>query len=240
MSVVIPSILTKERTDVRDKLAQLEGLCDIVQLDVVDGRFASPATWPYTEGGGELARLTLEEAGLQALGAFRYEVDLMVSNPDEALGAWADAGATRLVIHVESAPKLGELIDSFASQYGHDKDFAPDLLSIGLALSLDTDPSILEPHLSKVDYVQFMGIATIGGQGHPFDERVVQRVSDFHKKHPDVPIQVDGGVSLATAPALLAAGVSRLVVGSDLWYASDLRAQLRKLNELAQQYGRYE
>ena len=239
MSIIIPSILTPSRADVVEKLNRLRDIADTVQIDVVDGHFAAPATWPYTEGSGELARLSAEEGGLHALGSFRYEVDLMIKDPEESAGAWVTAGATRVVIHVESTQFLARLIDDFEKRYGHDKNFAPDLLSVGLSLSLDTDTAAVEPFLSRIDYVQFMGIKTIGSQGQHFEERVLAKIRAFKKAHPDMPVQVDGGVSLTTAPALLAAGVNRLVVGSALWKSDDVVAELARFEQLAEQYGTY-
>ena len=55
-----------------------------------------------------------------------------------------------------------------------------------------------------------------------------------------MPIQVDGGVSLESAPVLLQAGVSRLVVGSALWRAPDFNKALQAFNELTQTHGFYE
>jgi pentose-5-phosphate-3-epimerase len=99
---------------------------------------------------------------------------------------------------------------------------------------------MLEPYIPKIDYVQFMGIATIGKQGEPFDRRVIERVQSFRRRHPEIPVQVDGGVTSRTAPELLFAGVSRLIVGHALQEAKDIAAEYRSLTDMAQQYGAYE
>jgi len=135
---------------------------------------------------------------------------------------------------------VGELIDQLEQTYGRDKEFSSELLSLGLSIQLDTDLSVLAPHIARIDYVQFMGIATIGRQGALFDSRVVAKIREFKKIYPTVPVQVDGGVSLTTAPELLAAGAERLVVGSALWHASDIEETLHAFEELANEYGRYQ
>ncbi len=239
MGVVIPSILTNSRADLASKLARLEGLVDTVQIDVVDGMFAYPATWPYSEGSAELAHLSSEEDGLQAFGHFRYELDLMVKDPETTIGSWISAGATRLIVHVESTQFLDKLLKELTDTYGHDKDFAPDLLSVGLAINMMTDTAALEPYLDRIDYVQFMGIGKIGSQGQTFDPTVIEKIRLFKKAHPAMCVQVDGGASLLTAPDLLAAGVDRLAVGSDLWKAPDLKAYLAEFETLVERYGRY-
>jgi ribulose-phosphate 3-epimerase len=163
----------------------------------------------------------------------------MVEEPENVIRHWIDAGATRVIIHAETTRMLPKLMNELASTYGHDKDFTPELLSFGLAINVSTELALIEPFLHQCDFVQFMGIAKIGKQGEPFDKAVLPKIAAFRKKYPAMPLQVDGGVSLETAPGLLQAGVTRLVVGSDLWKAPDLAAELKKLQGLVQTYGLY-
>jgi ribulose-phosphate 3-epimerase len=235
MRSIVPAILPTSRLDLDAKLLKLRGLTDEVQIDIVDGRFVTPASWPYVPGSSPLA----ESDSLAELGSFKFEVDLMVEGPSDDIKRWVRAGATRITVHAETALNLGKVVDDFQTSYGHDKDFVPDLLSFGLAINLATDAAILEPYLDRCDYVQFMGIAQIGKQGEPFDRRIIPKIQDFHKKYPAMPIQIDGAVSLQTAPDLLAAGASRLVVGSALWRAENVEAEFARLEEVSQTYGLY-
>ena len=50
----------------------------------------------------------------------------------------------------------------------------------------------------------------IGFQHQPFDDKVIGRIKEARIAYPGLPISVDGGVSLITAPALIAAGAERL------------------------------
>jgi ribulose-phosphate 3-epimerase len=239
MSAIVPAILPVSHEDLERKLATLVGLADSVQVDIVDGRFVVPPSWPYKDmavnpkaplGAGEM---------LPYLGQLHFEMDMMVTNPEEAAGVWIAAGAERVVIHVESSKYLDRVIRHLAMDYGHSKDFAPNLLSVGIALNIQTDLELIEPYLEHVEYVQFMGIATIGKQGEPFDKEVLQKIAAFKDIHPNMAIQVDGGVSLETAPALLSIGVERLIVGSALWGALDIREAFQKFNDISREYGLY-
>ena len=237
MGVIVPAILPASRDDLDEKLLRLHGLVDDVQVDVVDGRFVTPASWPYKDAKADVRAPSGDT--FPYLGQLSYEVDLMVEEPEHVIRHWIDAGATRIIIHAETTRMLPKLMSDLSSTYGHDKDFTPDLLSFGLAINVSTPLALIEPFLHKCDFVQFMGIAKIGKQGEPFDRKVLPKISAFRKKYPTMPLQVDGGVSLETAPSLLQAGVSRLVVGSDLWKAVDLAAELKKLQGLVQTYGLY-
>jgi ribulose-phosphate 3-epimerase len=230
---IIPAILPKSREDLEKKISLLADLVTVVQIDSVDGRFVNPPTWPYIHEAKTQQALKDDIGTLPHQGDIKFEMDLMVENPEAITGVWINAGASRVVIHAESTTSLEKIIKSLEFEYGHTKDFTPGLLSIGIALNIGTELSLIEPYLEYVDYVQFMGIAIIGKQAQPFDKRVLRKISAFKLKYPDIPIQVDGGVSLDTA------GVERLIVGSALWNAPDLKEELVKFNELVEMYGIY-
>ena len=239
MRAIIPAILPKSREDLNDKLTRLSGITNEVQIDIVDGRFVSPASWPYLHD--EKAGESVLSAGdqLPELDSFKFDIDLMVEEPEKEIGKWVRAGATRITVHAETTRRLPELIQDFQVQYGHDKGFVPGLLSLGLALNIATDTSLIEPFLDNCDYIQFMGIAKIGKQGEPFDARVIPKIHAFHRKYPDMPIQVDGGVSRNSAVKLLEAGATRLVIGSALWRAPDLKEEMDSFCNLLQTHGLY-
>ncbi|MEO6536330.1 MAG: HisA/HisF-related TIM barrel protein [Candidatus Paceibacterota bacterium] len=239
MSVIIPAILPTSRKDLDEKLLQLQGIATDVQIDIVDGRYVRPASWPFAGQAPTEPMPELDEHTFSYAGSLAFEMDLMVERPETTLGSFVHAGASRLTIHAETTHNLPKLIQDFQTTYGHDKDFAPDLLSLGLAINIPTSTTLIEPFLDRVDYVQFMGIASIGKQGEPFDRLVLPKIAAFHRKYPDMPIQVDGGVSLATAPSLLSAGVSRLVVGSALWKTPNLAEEYAKFIEMTHTYGIY-
>jgi ribulose-phosphate 3-epimerase len=237
MSIIIPAVLVPSRKALDETLARLDGLFDTVQVDIVDGVYVGLPTWPYAER----AELSLLKAGgeFPSLGKFKFEVDLMVQNPEKTVGAWIDAGCSRVLLHIETVRDFAAVVSDLQKKYGHEKGFANDLLSLGVAINIDTDTQVLEPYIDSIDYVQFMGIARIGVQGQPFDTRVLKKIEAFHKAHPTMPIQVDGGVSLETAGSLLSAGATRLCVGSALLKAPDLVERLHAFEAIAEEYGRY-
>lgn len=236
MGVIVPAILPTSKRDLEEKLGRVALLTDAVQIDFVDGKFASPATWPYAGHEGGLGDIK----SLPHLGELTFDIDLMVEKPEEVSGSWIDAGASRITIHAESTRFLAKMMADLEGKYGHDKGFAPELLSFGLAVGTTTDLLLIEPYLGFVEYVQFMGIRTIGRQGEPFDASVLDRIRDLRRRHPELTVQVDGGVNRATAPGLLEAGVDRLIVGSALWKAPDLKEEYDYLVSLTERYGLYE
>jgi len=234
MSLTVPAVLPTSREDLEKKLALFAKMPSVsrVQIDVVDGKFATPASWPYT------APLELRDASnlLPCLDRIAYEIDLMCLDAAPASEAWIALGASRLTFHAESVMDLTQFLSSVRARYG-DSFLSCDLIAIGIALNVATDLSLIEPYLDTIDYVQFMGIARIGRQGQPFDRRVLEKVRLFHVRHPEIPVQVDGGVSLQSARELIACGISNLVVGSAILRVDDPAAEIEKFESLRSSFG---
>ncbi len=240
MGIIVPAIIPTSREDLTQKLGVFSGVCSEIQVDIVDGVYATPSSWPYTEDVGILSTMLAEGDLLPGASITHIEIDLMSRDPESTAGAWIGLGASRLTIHAESTRYLPRFLANARALYGHDKEFSSDLLSLGLAIGAATDLALIEPYLDSVNYVQFMGVRQIGRQGEPFDMSTVARVRAFRKRYPNTPLQIDGGVNLSNAGALLDAGVSRLVVGSAIWKSTDPVATYNALNALTERHGLYE
>lgn len=226
MNLIVPAILPSSREDLKEKLALLERIPSVsrIQIDVVDRHFATPSSWPYSSP-EELQILVEQNYTLPALDRISYEIDLMCLDVEQAASTWLAVGATRLTFHVENIIDFSTLIKTLQGRYGNS-------ISYGCAISITSDLSLLESFLGDIHYVQFMGIASIGKQGEAFDPRVLEKIRTFHMYHPEVPMQVDGGVSIQSAKALLELGVSDLIVGSGILRASDPSAAFAAFQEI--------
>jgi ribulose-phosphate 3-epimerase len=236
MSLITPAVLPSSRKELEEKLALFAKISSVnrIQIDVVDGRFAAPASWPYTAP-KELQDMAERGDMLPHLDRIAYEIDLMCLDAGEAAEAWLALGATRLTFHAESDTNIPRLLEAVRNRY--DGGLAPGLVSFGLALNIESDPALIETSLGDIAYVQFMGIARIGLQGQPFDARVLNKIRVFRGRHPDIAVQVDGGVSLQNAKELLALGVTNLIVGSGILKAADPAALVAQFEALQSPYG---
>src|SRR5258708_2674602 len=116
--IVIPAVLPKSREDLNVALARLAPLTEVtfVQIDIVDGEFAKPPSWPYALNA--VWELPLAER-------FRYDLDLMLKDPQAAIARWIALGASRITLHAESTPALREIVRDFKRHYGHEAQFTP-------------------------------------------------------------------------------------------------------------------
>lgn len=215
---IIPAVIGETYGEIEKQLKLLEGHTDWVHLDITDGRFTPTTNWLADMSG----KSTLED--LKFLdGKTKIEVHLMVEKPEVVVGDWVEV-VDRIIIHHEATDQLGEILESFSTS----------LVEIGVALLLPTSVEVLASYLSKINLVQLMSIAEIGEQGHPFDERVLEKVRHLRSLAPECIIQLDGGVNLETAKLALSTGVDNLVVGSAIWQTPDPIVSLQTIQSILQ------
>jgi ribulose-phosphate 3-epimerase len=237
MRLVVPAILPTSHRDLLEKLTYFEQIpAGRIQIDMVDGVFATPPSWPYLAGSDLHDRVQRGEM-LPRLDHVKYEADLMCVDPVAIATDLINFGVQRLTVHAESTKDVGALIADMRKKTGAEANFIEMLVSVGLSIGMETDISVLVEHASEVEYVQFMAIDTIGRQGEPFNPKVIEKVKAFHLQCPEVIIQVDGGISLENAKDLVAAGASRLNIGSALLTAADLRKTVASLEAIKTPFG---
>lgn len=220
--------MPKDFEEVSAKAGLVHRFVKSVQIDIMDGQLTPSRSWPYFEGQEEsFEKVASGEVGLPHWKEIDYEADLMIVNPEESFTDWVNAGFHRIIIHIESTSKLRDILREWKG-----------VVEIGVAINIDTDNSALTPFLDEesgnaVDFVQFMGIATIGFQGSPFDSRVVEKIVSLRQAYPQVIISVDGGVNLESAPSLIQAGANRLVAGSAIFGSESVEMTIEDFKKLA-------
>ena len=213
MIPIVPAIIPKSAEEILAVLPRLRFASEI-HVDVVDGKFVPYTSWPYSpQGSPSDVRVETDK--------FTLEVDLMVKDTLLAADAWVAAGADMLVFHTENISPEALIRFSDSTK-----------ISIGIAVINDTPLQVLETYLEAVDYVQLMGIAKVGAQGQPFDERVLTRIVDLKKRYPTLMISIDGSVNQKTIARLAQAGADRFICGSAIVGANNPRAAYLKLQEL--------
>lgn len=233
MIEIIPAIMPDDIDDLTAQMARVKGLVPLVQIDVMDGVFVPPTTWPYTpEGAAELAAFSVEDEGFPYWKELDFEVDLMIADPLSVLDDWAQAGARRIIVHIESVADLSTVVERLNGFNRVDAGVEVGAVEFGVALNPDTDPKTLEPHLDAFDFVQCMGIARIGYMGEPLDERVLSTIAALKEMDPAITISVDGGVHFDTAPQLVKAGATRLISGSAVMKADDPKEALAQFERV--------
>jgi len=231
---IIPAILPAHFAELEQKVAQVRA-ADIaelttIQIDICDGKYTPSATWPYRKPDQSFEAILREERGLPGWEYFDFEIDLMARDPEKHIGDWLTAGASRVIVHLDA---LSADTAAAVAELGRIIVHLRGLVEVGVAVGIETSTESLRAvaaaHKADIAVVQCMGIAHIGFQGQPFDERVLAKIAEVKAFFPDVPISVDGGVNFDTIGLLASAGVERMVAGSVVFGAGSVRENILAL-----------
>lgn len=92
---------------------------------------------------------------------------------------------------------------------------AIDAIQKGMAISMSSDPALLAPYASNIQYVLVM-TTTPGQSGGVFPAEAFQYIRKIQQLYPHLKIQVDGGVNHEVSFILRLMGVEGIVSGSFL------------------------
>lgn len=216
MERIIPAIIPQSIDHLRDVFATIVPPAHEVQIDIVDGKFVPFTSWPYRGSGSVMLLRRFAENAV-------IEVDLMIESPETAIPLYVKAGAQKVVVHLETVRDFKEII-AHRDANGYE---------LGVSVSNTTSLEVLLSVCKHVEYVQLMGIRTIGSQGQPFDTEVLERIARLKSEFPELTVSIDGSVNEVTLPQLRAAGADRFVSGSAILSADDPVAAYEKLTLLA-------
>jgi ribulose-phosphate 3-epimerase len=214
---IAPSILSADFAALGDAIRAAErGGADLIHVDVMDGHFV-----PNITIGPPVVR------ALKRIATVPLDVHLMIMDPDRYIGAFADAGASMISVHVEVLPHLHRTITLIRSLG----------VKAGVVLNPSTPPGAISEIAADVDYVLVMSVNPgFGGQTFiPRSESKVRAVRTLlDQAGSRAPVEVDGGVDSTNAARLVSAGASILVAGNAIFGAGDPAAATRALREAAE------
>jgi ribulose-phosphate 3-epimerase len=231
---IVPAILPKSYYELEEKLEIAAPHTHAVQVDICDGGFVPSRTWPYLKGTESdiiFDEIVSQEKAFPHWENIDFEFDLMVRNVYEKIPDFISAGASRIVVHLESVDQAE--LDLIIRDYGkHSEELGPFDVELGIALMPSASPEDIKHILPNIHFVQVMGIDKIGFQGQTMTQKAIDLVAALRLAYPELLISVDGGVNLETAPKLADAGADRVVVGSALFEADDFLGTLKRFESL--------
>lgn len=213
-----PSILSADFSRLGEEVVftQQAG-ADRIHFDVMDGNFVPNIT---------MGPVVIE--AIRRVTDLPFDVHLMIANPDQYLEAFAKAGSSRLIPHIEACPDARKTVAAI-----HALD-----LEAGIAINPDTQVEALREVAPHVELVLVMSVYP-GFSGQQFLESSVSRVREVKMLLDEIgsraQIGIDGGVDEDNIGRVVAAGASNLVAASAI-YRKDLRIDeaLQRLREAAQ------
>ena len=195
-----PSVLAADYARLGEQVREVAGVgADYIHVDVMDGRFV-----PNISVGPLVVK------ALRRVTDLPLDVHLMIEEPERHIEAFAKAGASILTVHPEASAHLHRLVQMIKGLG----------LRSGVALNPASPLALIEGVLAEVDLVLLMTVNP-GWGGQRF---LCSQLDKIHRLRQmlderglDIPIGVDGGINLTTAPLVVSAGATVLVSGSSVY-----------------------
>lgn len=191
-----------------------ESDADWFHLDIMDGVFV-----PNISYGMPLVK------AIRTMAEKPLDVHLMIVQPERYVERFKEMGADILTVHWEACTHLHRTIYQIKNA---------DMLA-GVALNPHTSVAGLEDVINDVDMVLIMSVNP-GFGGQRFIERSLHKIEELKKmvkrNHSECLIEVDGGVDLSNAQALVDAGADVLVAGNSIFSKDNPKEIISRLKNV--------
>jgi len=216
MKILAPSVLSAPFGRLAEAIQTVESAgADWLHLDVMDGKFV-----PNISFGQPVVR------AIRSITTLPLDVHLMIEDPGRYAQDFVKAGADSLTVHLEACTHLHRNIHQI-------KDLG---IKAGVAITPHTPVESLLPVLADLDLVCLMSVNP-GFGGQAFIPSTMSKLHALNQYRQErglrFGIEIDGGVDLSNALALMEAGANVLVAGQSVFGQADPAAAVRAFKAIA-------
>ena len=205
---IVPAVLTDKPDELKRMIAQAEGFCDLVQIDIMDGRFVPS---------GSISAVDLAKIKTK----LKLEIHLMVEEPGKYLEPFKRAGAKRIVFHYESKEDPAGVLQKIRALG----------MEAGIAINPETPVSKVEGYFKDIDVLLFLSVNP-GFYGSKFIPGVCDKARVLKETRGRPIIAMDGGLKMDNILMIKEAGVDLACGGSGIFGKGDPKENYRNLAEM--------
>ncbi len=213
--LIAPSVLAADYTNLKADFEMVNNSeADWFHVDIMDGKFVPNISF------GMMIVKAMKKMATKPL-----DVHLMIVEPEKYIEAFREAGADVITVHYEACPHLHRTIQQIKATGA----------KAGVALNPHTPVNVLEDIITELDLVCLMSVNP-GFGGQKFIYRTIPKVKALRDmieiQNASTLIEIDGGVGLQNAEALLKAGARVLVAGSSVFKADNPTETIAKFKNI--------
>ena len=202
--ILAPSLLAADFGNLQQAVEMVNASeADWFHIDIMDGVFVPNISY------GMPVLSVIQKHATKPL-----DVHLMIVEPDRYISTFAKLGSDILTVHYEACTHLHRTLQAIKAEG----------MKAGVALNPHTPVSLLEDIIQEVDVLLLMSVNP-GFGGQSFIENTYKKVRQaktlIEQTGASTLIEIDGGVSLKNAKALIEAGADALVAGSFVFNAAN-------------------
>jgi ribulose-phosphate 3-epimerase len=211
---IAPSILSADFGRLAEEIRAIDaGGADLVHVDVMDGHFV-----PNLTIGPMIVEVARKATKLP------LDVHLMISNADQYIERYAEAGADIIGVHAEACTHLHRTIQAIRAAGKR------PCVVLNPATPLDA----LDYVLDQLAMVLIMSVNP-GFGGQSFIDAVLPKIESLRaridQRGLDIDIEVDGGIKIDNVDRVTAAGANVIVSGSGIFGTKDYAATIRTMRD---------
>ena len=202
--ILAPSLLAADFGNLQQAIEMVNASeADWFHIDIMDGVFVPNISY------GMPVLSVIQKHATKPL-----DVHLMIVDPDRYISTFAKLGSDILTVHYEACTHLHRTLQAIKAEG----------MKAGVALNPHTPVAFLEDIIQEVDVLLLMSVNP-GFGGQSFIENTYKKVRQaktlIEQTGASTLIEIDGGVSLKNAKALVEAGADALVAGSFVFNAAN-------------------